>query len=149
MVGYHSTGVREIELPVKGKYFGKRKIRAKIHEIRILPETGTITESEGNLLREFLRKKGIELTKEEIEKIRKIKHISTVDPREVDIPHPMDKDATYVYIHGGPTENALKTLTFLQLAALPIAAKVRHRDKFGVMNAIEQIVLPRIVEREQ
>ncbi len=73
MVGYHLTGVREVELPVKGKYFGKRKIRAKIHEIRILPETGTITENGGNLLREFLRKKGIELTKEEIEKIREIK----------------------------------------------------------------------------
>ena len=34
---------------------------------------GTITENGGNLLREFLRKKGIELTRDEIEKIREIK----------------------------------------------------------------------------
>ncbi len=47
MVGYHSTGIREVELPVKGKYFGKRKIRAKVHGIRKIPETGTITENGG------------------------------------------------------------------------------------------------------
>ncbi|MDI3474353.1 MAG: hypothetical protein PWQ95_81 [Thermococcaceae archaeon] len=89
------------------------------------------------------------ISKEEVEPVKNVKNVVFVPTENTGVKHPFYKDATYVIVHGGPTNNALKTLTLLQLASIPIAMKTKLKDKFEIQDKIENYVLPKIIEREE
>jgi hypothetical protein len=69
---YHAVDIREVEIPVKRGIFGK-KIRAKVYRVERIPERGTLIENEGMSLLEFLQKKGLFTSKDEIKPLENIK----------------------------------------------------------------------------